>query len=428
MKSYNVLFVISLVVLLLGSSSLSVFAEIDLSQFTFTSVKNATLHYFGVGDTVRLKSEKDLPGSLVIVGGGLQLDNEAVYTRFIELAGGAENAKIVIMPTANADPVKNGKYAVEDFVKYGVSEDNLMVAPVAVKDDSSTDDVDESTWKTNGMSAEVAASLAGYTGVWFLGGWQDRITAALLNEDGSDGAVLKAIKDIYAKGGVIGGSSAGAAIMSDPMINGGTSLGALTREIIREDMGESDPRLFIAPGIGFFPFGFIDQHTVTRGRFGRLIAACIREDIPMGFGIEENTAIAVSGNEFEVLGVEASRNGVVVVDLKEGIESYQINKTRETTKGQEYFDGNTLNTNIFGKGALVDMIAEELVDNTAAASTGLSFEMLDDVNAIGVKVIFSETENTEGFYGKISGQYTYSAVNVNVSIVSITLTIQEVQQ
>lgn len=101
---------------------------------------------------------------------------------------------------------------------------------------------------------------------------------------------------------VIGGTSAGAAMMPDMMIIEGDS--------------ETNPRVDVVamgPGMGFLPGVVIDQHFAQRGRLGRLVSALLLQPAVLGFGIDENTAIVVTGDEFEVIGESA----VTVIDESE---------------------------------------------------------------------------------------------------------------
>jgi cyanophycinase len=106
----------------------------------------------------------------------------------------------------------------------------------------------------------------------------------------------------YAEGIVVGGTSAGAAMMPDVMIIEGDS--------------ETNPRIEIVemePGMGFLPGVVIDQHFLQRGRIGRLLSAVTQQPVVLGFGIDENTAVVVNNNQFEVVGEGA----VTVVDVSE---------------------------------------------------------------------------------------------------------------
>ena len=100
-------------------------------------------------------------GSLVIVGGALSSDNEAVYKKFLTLLNNIngkalKDVKIAIIPAASAAPIESADGYKEDFVRYGVPVENIYTAPIALIDDPSTKEVDESTWKDNGNSTEIA--------------------------------------------------------------------------------------------------------------------------------------------------------------------------------------------------------------------------------------------------------------------------------
>ena len=98
-------------------------------------------------------------------------------------------------------------------------------------------------------------------------------------------------------------------MMCDPMILGGTSLHALTHAA-----DPADPDGFgIGPGLGFFPWGVVDQHFLQRGRIGRLLAAQRASGAVFGFGVDENSALIVEGETGRVCG----ETGVIVVDLRD---------------------------------------------------------------------------------------------------------------
>jgi hypothetical protein len=81
------------------------------------------------------------------------------------------------------------------------------------------------------------------------------------------------IRDLYAEGGLVAGSSAGAAIMSGPMILGGTSLHAVSRGIEADADADDYDAFRMGQGLGFFRWGVVDQHFLQRGRIGRLLIA-----------------------------------------------------------------------------------------------------------------------------------------------------------
>ena len=218
-------------------------------------------------------------------------------------------------------PIESAEAYKADFVLYGVPEENIYTAPIALIDDPSTKDVDESTWKDNGNNEEIATKIEDFDAVWFVGGDQLRHVKTLTAADGKDTVVLKAIRKIYENGAVLGGSSAGAAIMSNTMIAGGTSVGALQNgvEILKDFNQETDDnKLYLTTGFGFFTHGIVDQHFLERGRFGRLLVATQFNKSRYGFGIDEDSAMvyAVADERIEVVG----ESGLLIVDLQ-GAES-----------------------------------------------------------------------------------------------------------
>lgn len=247
-------------------------------------------------------------GNLVIVGGGLEADNADIFNEFIRLAGGASKARIAVIPSASGVPVQSWVSFRNILKGYGLREDQLMLVPIAMADDDSTLTFDERNWKDNADDPVWVKKISQCSGVWFTGGDQIRTYACLCRGSHHTTPVLDAIREMYNSGGVIGGTSAGAAIMSNPMIGGGSSITALEYGV---DPGpvlpDSDPKgLFILPGLGFFTAGIVDQHFHRRARLGRLVVALMHDSClgKPGFGIDENTALVFYGksNTCQVMG------------------------------------------------------------------------------------------------------------------------------
>jgi cyanophycinase len=155
--------------------------------------------------------------------------------------------------------------------------------------------------------------LDGATGVFFTGGDQMKITSQV-----GDTLIFRRIQEIYEDGGVIAGTSAGAAVMSETMlVSGGDEQSHVIGGSLR-----------MAPGLGLISDVIIDQHFMERGRVGRLIGAVAQNPKNLGIGIDEGTAIVVErGNGFYVLG----SGGVYVFDGSEvsysNIAEADLNKT-----------------------------------------------------------------------------------------------------
>lgn len=126
------------------------------------------------------------------------------------------------------------------------------------------------------------------TGVFFTGGDQMKITSQI-----GDTPVFRRVQQIYDEGGVIAGTSAGAAVMSETMLVEGGD----------EESHQIGGSLRMAPGLGLIGGVIIDQHFMERGRVGRLIGAVAQNPKNLGIGIDEETSIVVErGNGFYVLG------------------------------------------------------------------------------------------------------------------------------
>lgn len=133
--------------------------------------------------------------------------------------------------------------------------------------------------------------LDGANAVFFTGGDQVKITSQI-----GDTLVFQRVKEIYENGGVIAGTSAGAAVLSETMLVYG---GDEESHVIGGSMR-------MAPGLGLIGGVIIDQHFMERGRLGRLVGAVAQNPKNLGVGIDEDTAIVVeSGNGFYVLGAGA---------------------------------------------------------------------------------------------------------------------------
>lgn len=205
-------------------------------------------------------------GSLVIVGGG-RLPDEIVK-RFVDLAGGSE-AKIVAIPTAlGRDAYDNNAGSANTFRKFGAK--NVVVLH--------TNDKEEAN------SAEFIAPLKEATGVWFGGGRQWRLVDAYAGTKTEE-----MFHKVLERGGVIGGSSAGATIQGSYLARGDTK----TNQIMMGDHEE---------GFGFVKNIAIDQHVIARNRHFDMFDILKNRPELLGISIDEGTAAVVEGNTFEVIG------------------------------------------------------------------------------------------------------------------------------
>ena len=206
---------------------------------------------------------ESVAGSLVIVGGGKLPDG--VRAEFFKLAGGVAKAQIVVIPTASGDADKPGE--AETFTKPWQKLDPKGVTLLHTRDRKRADE------------ADFVKPLREATAVWFSCGDQRQLTATYLGT-----RVETELRALLARGGVIGGTSAGAAAMSDPMVTGGTTVATLGR------------------GFGLLPGVICDQHFVARNRGDRLSGAIAAHPDFVGLGIDEATAVVVIGRSIRVVG------------------------------------------------------------------------------------------------------------------------------
>ncbi|MEA1886004.1 MAG: cyanophycinase [Bacteroidota bacterium] len=214
-------------------------------------------------------------GSLVIVGGAMHDTN--IVDRFIELAGGI-HAPIVVIPTASGAEEINNERVTRFLTTRGASD----ISVVHTYDPAEAD--------KPGFTEPIQKA----SGLWFTGGRQWRIV------DAYAGTITeREIRKVLDRGGVIGGSSAGATIQGSYLVRGDTK----TNTIMMGDHEE---------GFGYLTASAIDQHLLARNRQHDLIEVIKAHTHLLGIGLDENTAIIVQGNEFEVVG----KSYVAIYDYK----------------------------------------------------------------------------------------------------------------
>jgi cyanophycinase len=211
-------------------------------------------------------------GHLVIVGGGGTPD--VVLAKAIALAGGPA-ARIVVFPQAS-ELAETGDVNVEMWKKAGATDVRWM--PL-----------------TDPKAAREAVEAAAF--IWFPGGDQVKLMKAF---DGT--GVPEAILKRYRAGAVVGGTSAGAAVLSSIMLTGDADLQSITAGATKT-----------LPGLGLWPQAIVDQHHLKRQREARLISLVLEHPAIVGVGIDERTAVILSGGtKAEVVG----ESTVLVVDAR----------------------------------------------------------------------------------------------------------------
>lgn len=392
-------------------------------------------------------------GNLLIVGGALRSDNQPVYQAFIEAIPGTL-PHVAIVPAASGRPAHYAQQFADDLRAFGFKGD-IRVLPIAVKDDPSTESVDESQWKDGGRDQALADSLQDVGGIWFVGGDQTRTTETLLTREGQDTPVLEAIRGQLSRGAVIGGTSAGAAIMSHTMIAAGDSLSALTLPAVDTYQGmesQESGQLLLSRGLGFLPVGVVDQHFDRKARLGRLIRALgysARPEEQLGIGVDEDTALLVDldAASMKVLGagtmVMADARGATfadsegdfaVRDLRVSVLSHgDIYLWRENkvvaagseTQGNEAFGYRvTQGAGIALPNPRLDhLLGFSLLDNSEAQE--LRRYAFDDQTGKGVLFRFRQDAESRAYWSYGSGtkdQYTIVDVALDIQPVSVSVT------
>jgi cyanophycinase len=213
-------------------------------------------------------------GSLVIVGGGA-IPN-SVRVRFMALAGG-KAAKLVIIPTASsaADRREEENGYLEPWKRF--SPESLALL--------------HTRSRATADGPVFGRPIAEATGVWLDGGDQTKLVAAYRGT-----RLERELKSLLARGGVIGGTSAGAAVMSDVMIEGG------------------NPSPQVGRGFGFVTSAVVEQHFLKRNRMNRLLEVLSSRPHLIGIGVDEGTAFVLEGDTWSVIG----RSYVVACEVDQG--------------------------------------------------------------------------------------------------------------
>jgi len=218
-------------------------------------------------------------GRLIIIGGHEDKEGERTILKAVAQRARGDNGHLAIVTVASNEPEELGREYRALFTALGVKQ--IEIVDIRTRE--------EATDKEN------VQKIAGAKVVFFTGGDQLRITSQI-----GDSPLFRCMQEIYHKGATIAGTSAGAAAMPETMLIAGAS-----------DKSNQISALEMAPGLAFMQGVVIDSHFAERGRMGRLLGAVAQNPRNIGLGIDEDTAILVTGQEhFEVIGSGA----VYVVD------------------------------------------------------------------------------------------------------------------
>lgn len=392
-------------------------------------------------------------------------ETEAMFKRFIELAGGAGKARIGVI-TASSEDAKDSYLFYAQVMKQAGSAEVVWI-PVDLGYRKSVDQNGcdkllqniEEAYLFYGSEVRypeltkqhlaacqdpksVLDAVNGLTGFFFAGGDQAKHKGALIT-GGVDSAEMAAIRARIVGGeAALSGTSAGTAVAcSPPMISGGETYDALVRgahPLPCATCSVDDLIFDAAGGLGLFSYGTLDSHFSQRGRQGRLIRLASDTATPWAFGVDENTALVVTHADtpearMEVIG----QNGVSIFDLTSakpatdsagrwkigGVRSSYLRKgdrynpeTHEVTFASDKKDivGDETNmtplppsTDIFGEYV---RITQDLCDSVAATTSGETLE----TSLATYKVVFDKGAMTRCFDGPDTGDIAFDKLSIGI--------------
>ena len=374
-------------------------------------------------------------GTVVVIGGALRDDNAAVWSSLVTLAGG-RGARYVVFGTASGDPERSAARVVALLESHGAEAKSLPVAPKLPGVDVAQAVRDP----------ELIAQVSAANGVFFTGGAQERIVDTL-QPGGHPTPLLEAIRGVLGRGGVVAGTSAGAAIMSHVMFRDAPDLLAVMKGTLR-DGKEVDRGLgFAVPGL------FVDQHFLRRGRLGRMLPLMQSQGLQTGIGVEENSAAILRGHEVEIVG----EGGALFVDLRDAASdpkrgAFNLSGVRLTFLG----DGDRLDVrtraltpsaaklagaridpgaagfepsledppfllDVLGDGAILRAMSFVL-DGPAAEIRGLAYDARPQASAprdLGFEFRLYRGTDTAGWYAEVHGDDAYTIANVRLDVLPV---------
>jgi len=377
-------------------------------------------------------------GYAVIIGGALTADNDEVWGRMVALSGG-KGARWVVFGTASETPDRAGRRAAELLQKRGAIAEPLPVAPLFHWVDLSRAVRDP----------QLLEQVRNADGIFFTGGAQERIVDTF-KPGGKNTPMLDVIWEVYRRGGVVAGTSAGAAIMSTIMFRDPKSVIGAMKGPLRDGKEVDHGLGFVGPNL------FVDQHFLKRGRFGRMIPLMLAKGYKLGLGVDENSAAIVQGDMVEVIGGK----GALLIDLNDvktepNVRALNVSGARLTylDRGDRFdlglrriepsdrkmrgqfldpnapgykpsYDTDPFYIDMLGELALINAMTF-LIDSTRVEVRGLSFDPKspsnDPLADLGFSFRLYKGSDSLGWYSDESGGEEYSVANLYLDIAPVRI-------
>ncbi|HSV68530.1 MAG TPA: cyanophycinase [Methylibium sp.] len=377
-------------------------------------------------------------GYAVAIGGALKYDHAAIWTRLVQLSGGT-GSRWVVIPAAAANPQATGWRLIDALERHGAQADLLPVAP---------------RWAGTDVARAVRDPLLiervrSARGVFFAGGAQEYIVDAL-QPDGKRTPLLEAIWDVFRSGGVIAGTSAGAAVMSTTMFRDAMDV---RRVLINGRLIQGQE---IDRGLGFIGSElFVDQHFLKRGRIGRILPVMVQAGYKLGLGVEEDTAAIVHGSTVEILGAK----GALLVDLSDAtrddaLGAFNLRNARlsyldrgdrhdlatgVTTPSPQKLAGMAIDPSapdfrpynrraafhgdILGDSAIVNAMSH-LIDNRDTEALGLALPppgLGEGIAALGFEFRLRRAPDSRGWYTGAFGGEDYTVLGIRLDVTPVRM-------
>lgn len=396
-----------------------------------------------------------MQGKLIIAGGNIDTSRPQVFGELIRSLKDPKLKVLVVVTASGSEPDDTFDYVRETLEGLGLKPGACVLLPLYEK--SIRDKQGRNLH--SGDAPGVEAYLDGVGGVWFTGGDQYFIRQCFVREDGSDTRLLTLLKDLYQHDGlVVGGSSAGAAMMSRTMIGEGNNRSVLHRETLYDYTEydrlceEEDPYapLILTTGLGFFTLGVVDQHFDVRPRLLRLVEACMDNPLGqrMGYGVSEDTALCYSNGNITVLGASCvyvvdctdavkhkrgEYSGVRLTALQAGDsmdgETGQMNlaKAGEGSGGRfplDYINNGILNSPVFDAMVIDGLLHGEADRLYTNAKTGLPYVMgcaayhAED-HSYFVRLKYYKTPGAQGYLGS-GGKASFTGAELETTVEAFT--------